>query len=521
MAHLEADQLPPAPPSAGAGRSLQTQVGGVEGTGAKLCPVCEARYPEHFNACTRDGTALVEIDETVGTILSGTYFVRRVLGEGAMGRVFEARHTRLPGKRFAIKMLHPEYIREPQILARFAREAEAAATIEHPNVAAVVDVDRTPDGRPFMVSEFLHGKELGEYLLETGRMPVPNAVRMTLQIANALAAAHARGIIHRDLKPENIFLIGDLSAPVAKVLDFGIARLERGERKALTQAGAVIGTPSFMPPEQARGETVDFRADIYGVGGILYAALTGRRPFDEESPAATLLAVLTNEPPRPRSLEPAIPEAVERIILRAMAREPSERYASMETLAQALASCDPGAPIIPSFGRPAQTLRDSPDERLVAKGHTALYALLAVTFGWAAAALAAAFGALVQAVHGFGADSLTGGEAAMVVAIVVIALSPPLVLAVQATRTGTWQSPHQAAAIVQRAAPHVIGVLVAYGACSAAIRGLETLLGHGRWLASDGVLLLLGLLGAGLPVLLARELGAKPVGARQRRTFVK
>jgi tRNA A-37 threonylcarbamoyl transferase component Bud32 len=519
MAHREPDKVPPAPPSAGAGRSLQTQVGGVEGTGAKLCPVCEARYPEHFNACTRDGTALVEIDETVGTILSGTYFVRRVLGEGAMGRVFEARHTRLPGKRFAIKMLHPEYVREPQILARFAREAEAAATIEHPNVAGVVDVDRTADGRPFLVSELLQGKELGEYLLETGKMPAASAVRVTLQIANALAAAHARGIIHRDLKPENIFLTGDVAAPVAKVLDFGMARLERGERKALTQAGAVIGTPSFMPPEQARGETVDHRADIYAVGGILYATLTGQRPHDKESPAATLLAVLTDEPPRPRSLEPSIPEGVERVILRAMAREPSERYASMEALALALAHFDGGAPLLPSLGRPAQTLRDSPDERLVAKAHIALSVLLGVTVGWAAAALAAAFGALVQAVHSTG-DSLSGGEAAMVVAIVVIALAPPLFLAVQAMRTGTWQSPHQAAAIVQRAAPHVIGVLVAYGACSAAIRGLETLVGHGRWLASDGVLLLLGLLGAGLPVLLSRELGAKPM-ARPRRTFVK
>src|SRR6185437_3280814 len=221
----------PVPGPAGAGRSYQTKIGGVTGEGEKLCPTCEARYPLGFNACPRDGTGLVEIDGTVGTTLSGTYFVRRVLGEGAMGQVFEARHTRIPAKRFAVKMLHPEYLRQPQILARFAREAEAAATLQHPNVVSVVDVDRTPDGRPFLVTELLEGKELGDYVLEKGKLPVATAVRVGLQIAGALSAAHARGIIHRDVKPENVFLTGDLAAPIAKVLDFGMSRLDGREGK--------------------------------------------------------------------------------------------------------------------------------------------------------------------------------------------------------------------------------------------------------------------------------------------------
>jgi serine/threonine-protein kinase len=281
--------MPDAAP-AGAGRAYQTQVGGVSGNDKKLCPSCEARYPEHFRACPRDGTALVEVDDVVGTTLSGTYFVRRTLGEGAMGQVYEARHTRIPAKRFAIKMLHPEYRAEPQILARFAREAEAAATLNHPNVVVVVDVDRTPDGRPFLVSEYLEGKELGDHLTAVGKMPISAAVRVTLQIAGALAAAHARGIIHRDVKPENVFLTGDLAAPVVKVLDFGISRLDHRSGQQLTQAGAVIGTPAFMPPEQARGDRVDHRADIYAVGALLYTVLTGQRPFDRDSPTATVLA---------------------------------------------------------------------------------------------------------------------------------------------------------------------------------------------------------------------------------------
>src|SRR5262249_45017895 len=157
-----------------------------------------------------------------------------------------------------------------------------AATIQHPHVASVVDVDRTPDGRPFMVSELLEGKDLGDYLLEKGKLPTSTAVRIGLQIADALSAAHTRGIIHRDVKPENVFLTGDLAAPFAKVLDFGMSRLDRNEGKQLTQAGAIVGTPAFMPPEQARGDRVDHRADIYAVGVILYTALTGHKPFDAE-----------------------------------------------------------------------------------------------------------------------------------------------------------------------------------------------------------------------------------------------
>jgi serine/threonine-protein kinase len=371
----------------------------------------------------------------------------------------------------------------------------------------VIDVDRTPDGRPFLVSEFLQGKDFGDYLLETGKMPVASAVRVTVQIAEALTSAHARGIIHRDLKPENIFLTGDLAAPVAKVLDFGMARLERGEGRALTNAGAVLGTPSFMPPEQARGEPVDHRADIYVIGAILYTALTGQRPFDRPTFPETLVAVLTEEPPPPRTIQPTIPPGLEVVVLRAMARERSERYASMEALAQALAPWDVGARNKPVSSPPTRTMPHAHDDQLLANAHPALVGLLAVAFGWAAATLSAAISVLVRATRG--ADEglgLSGGETAMVLAVVVAALAPPFYLAWQAMRRGAWKSPVQAAAVVRRAAPAVFGVLMVYGASCAAVHALAALFGHGAldaWLGWDVVLMLVGLLGAGVPKLLS------------------
>ena len=491
------------------GRAFQTRIGGVTGEGGdKLCPSCEARYPRDFGACPRDGTALVEIDDTVGTTLSGTYFVRRVLAEGAMGKVYEARHTRLAQKRFAVKMLHPEYVREPQILARFAREAEAAATLEHPHVAAVVDVDRTPDGRPFMVSELLQGKDFGDYLIEKGKLSVPAAVRIGLQIAGALSAAHARGIIHRDMKPENVFLTGDLASPIAKVLDFGMSRLDRGHGKQLTKAGDIVGTPSFMPPEQARGDRVDHRADVYALGAILYTALTGVRPFEAETPAQTLLAVLAGAPLPPRDIEPDIPEPLERLVLRAMAREPDDRFATMDELAQALARCDvhSGAPpviTVAAHPTPEKTLPDAGEDPLAAHAHTALDALLGATFGWGAATLSAALSALVRAVHAEG-DTASAGESILVVAIVLVALGPALFLALRERVKGTWARPAQAAAIVRRAAPSVLGALAAYGLFASAVRGLMATFLGGRapWPGWDVLLLLIGLGGAALPFVL-------------------
>jgi serine/threonine-protein kinase len=241
-----------------------------------------------------------------------------------------------------VKVLHTEFSGNAQVLARFQREAEAAAAISHPNVVAVLDVDVTPQGMPYMVCEYLEGVDLADHLKEVQRLDVADALSVTRQLCRGLTAAHARGVIHRDLKPPNVFLVGDFSkgAPprlYAKILDFGLSRFKGSEgEQNLTKTGFIMGTPTYMAPEQARGQHVDQRADVYGLGTILYTMLTGRPPFQEETPQATILAVLSSEPPRPRSLVPTIPPHIELVIERAMAKKPEDRFASMSAFEEAL-----------------------------------------------------------------------------------------------------------------------------------------------------------------------------------------
>ncbi|HEV8551715.1 MAG TPA: serine/threonine-protein kinase, partial [Polyangiaceae bacterium] len=291
---------------------------------SRRCPVCDGRFPADFRVCPRDAVALEDApegeDPLVGQVLADSYEVTRLLGEGGMGRVYEARHTRLTGKRFAVKLLHSDLARQPEVVTRFQREAEAASGIQHPNVLSVHDVNVTLDGQPYIVTELLQGEELGEYLERVGKLPVADAVRVVRQICKALGAAHDSGVVHRDVKPENVFLTGDLKRlehATVKVIDFGISKVAQAGGESLTKTGMVMGTPDYMPPEQARGDRVDARADIYAVGAILYRALTGKKPFEGLDPMATLTAVLVQEPGRPSSVNPDVPLALELVIQRA------------------------------------------------------------------------------------------------------------------------------------------------------------------------------------------------------------
>jgi serine/threonine-protein kinase len=311
----------------------------------KVCAQCGGRYPDDFRVCPRDATPLEVTpegdDPFLGKVLGETYEISRVVGEGGMGRVYEARHLRLRERRFAVKVMHPEFARQPDVVARFQREAESASSIGHPNVVDVFDVHKTADGVPYMVGEFLEGEELGDYLHRVGPLDVSLAVTIARQVCRALAAAHAKGIVHRDMKPENVFLVLRDGSPVVKVIDFGISKAGTGNTH-LTRTGMIMGTPSYMAPEQARGENVDLRADVYAIGALLYHALTGKRPFDSEDPAATLTMVLTEEPPRPRALAAGVPEALELVVQRAMAKDARERYQTTAELDQALLPFDSG-----------------------------------------------------------------------------------------------------------------------------------------------------------------------------------
>lgn len=466
----------------------------VDSSLAKVCPTCGVHYPAEFKVCPRDATELVDADasedrdELVGQTLSQTYTLLRVIGEGGMGRVYEARHTRIGSKRFAIKMLHPEFARQPEVLTRFQREAEVAASVQSPYVVDVYDVDRTQDGRPFIVGEFLDGKEFASYLDDVGKMSVGPAVRIVRQICKALTAAHAKGVVHRDMKPENVFLTGNLDSPIAKVIDFGISKMGDSPGTALTKTGMIMGTPSYMAPEQARGERVDHLADVYAVGAILYCALTGQRPFDRGDPTATLTAVLTQDPPRPRSIEATIPDSLEMVIQRAMAKRPQDRYASMAELEAELAPWDSDGEIVVAPAKlgdassPTLVLgsRNSSAEqrsRAVSMARPMLVMLTALGLFWATGSMMTLIAAIVRLSRGGSATAnITGSEATFMIVGFLFALLTPTILVVRYLRRTIWDNSAKAMDLSERLFRPIITGLCAYGFATLLVRVIESVI---------------------------------------------
>jgi serine/threonine-protein kinase len=293
--------------------------------------------------CPRDATTLggASIDNTdpwIGRVLADTYRIVKQLGEGGMGRVFEATHLRLRDRTVAVKVLGEEFVREPEIVARFEREVESASRVVHPHVIEVYDAGHTQDGVHFLVTEHLEGEDLGAFIERTKKgIPIELAVKLVRQTCLALAAAHARGVVHRDVKPENVFVVQVDGEPFVKVLDFGISKIVRGGDTKLTRTGAVLGTPAYMSPEQARGTDTDERTDVYGVGATLYTALAGQAPFDANDAATALTKLVNEEPPRLRSIASHVPPDLELVVQRAMAKDPRDRYTSAMELFAALA----------------------------------------------------------------------------------------------------------------------------------------------------------------------------------------
>jgi len=280
-----------------------------------------------------------------GTHLDDKYRVVRHIKTGGMGAVYEVEHTGL-GKRFAAKVLLPSLLSRPKLVERFRREARAASATGHENIVEVTDLGQSEGGVPFLIMELLHGRTLGGELKE-GRLESDRAVHIARQILAALEAAHARGIVHRDLKPENVFLIQRAGDPdFVKVLDFGIAKLlghgddADDDQQQLTETGQVVGTPSYMAPEQARGDRIDHRIDLYATGAMLYRMVTGQRPFMGANLNALLFAIAEGKPKSPRALNPLVPESLERVIAVAMSVDLSRRYATAEAMSAALLDDD-------------------------------------------------------------------------------------------------------------------------------------------------------------------------------------
>jgi len=270
----------------------------------------------------------------------GNYTVMSKLGEGAMGCVFLAQHPVI-GKQVALKVIHPELASNEEMIARFFNEARAVTQIGHENIVDVQDFGQTPDGDSFIVMELLEGRGLGERMKAEGMFPVERATKIALQIADGLAAAHARGIIHRDLKPDNIILVAKHGDPdFVKILDFGLAKLSgpgAGLMQHKTKTGSLLGTPHYMAPEQAEGaKNVDHRADVYALGCILFHLLTGRVPFPGEGFGEVLVKQLREPPPLPSRINPQVSPALEKIVLHALAKKPDFRFKSMDEFRTAL-----------------------------------------------------------------------------------------------------------------------------------------------------------------------------------------
>ena len=267
----------------------------------------------------------------------GEYEILGAIGSGGMGEVYKARDAKL-GRDVAIKVLPPGFSRDEERLRRFVQEAQAAAALNHPNILAIYQIG-THEHAPFIVSELLTGSTL-RHVLAAGPMAVRKAIEYGIQIARGLAAAHDRGIVHRDLKPDNVFITEDGRV---KILDFGVAKLLPAEadladrtRTVQTGVGTVLGTVGYMAPEQLRGHDVDARADVFSLGAVLYEMLSGRRAFQKESSADTMSAVLHDDPPELTGTGRAIPPILERIIRRALEKQPQERFQSARDVAFAL-----------------------------------------------------------------------------------------------------------------------------------------------------------------------------------------
>ena len=304
----------------------------------KVCPHCGTEYETAARFCPADGTALRPkgSDSLIGSVLAERYHILKRIGEGGMGRVYLGEHVKM-NRQCAIKVMSPALVNDAESASRFAREASSAARIIHPNVAAVFDYGES-DGLVYLVMEYVDGEPLSRLLAREAPFALERAVDLGRQIADGLGAAHELGIVHRDLKPDNILITRSKSGrEVAKVVDFGIAKaMQEGAGEALTRTGLVIGTPEFMSPEQLLGDPIDARSDLYALGCILHLMLTAAPAFDAPTREQMIKRRLSENPPHAQELDPGIPDSIDRVIAKLLARTPDDRYGSAAEVRDAL-----------------------------------------------------------------------------------------------------------------------------------------------------------------------------------------
>ncbi|MEM9188813.1 MAG: protein kinase [Myxococcota bacterium] len=339
------------------------------GADVKVCPTCGAQYDAAADFCQQDGAKLVLAgegpDPYIGRTLLGQFRIEEVIGAGGMGIVYRARQNGID-RDVAIKILHPELVKNPDAVRRFQREAKVSSALDHPNVVRVFLFGQLPEGNLYLVMPYLRGHSLGDLLRDTGHVDVPRALHIATQICDGVGEAHSQAVVHRDVKPENILLVARGGDPdFVKVLDFGIARFLEAEQTMATQSGLIFGTARYISPEGASGEPTDPRSDVYSIGVLTYQLLCGETPFESKSPVSMLMKHINETPPALRSRAHAghVPAAVAEVVMRCLSKNADLRYDNAHELAEALrmAATQVGIEIAGAARRSMLPLRPSQD----------------------------------------------------------------------------------------------------------------------------------------------------------------
>ena len=340
---------------------------------AKICPVCGKQYTLSDRFCPTDGAVLRSPDAAgnlVGQVIAERYHVLEKLGEGGMGQVYLAEHLRM-GRKSAVKVMNPALSRDADAISRFNREASNASRISHPNVAAIYDFGETSEGLIYLAMEYIDGEPLTKLIERQGALLPARAAAIVRQVGDALAAAHDLGIVHRDLKPDNIMVARARDgSDLVKVVDFGIAKAAGAEKQSVTRTGHVVGTPEYMSPEQLAGDPLDARSDVYSLGLVAFAMLTGALPFPSETAQESMIMRLTERPRSLAEMRPgtAWPESVQGVMDLALQRDVKSRYASAAEMGRDLEAALCGMPetTLSDAGTQPMAIRPLPPTRVAA-----------------------------------------------------------------------------------------------------------------------------------------------------------
>src|SRR2546428_10841223 len=295
----------------------------------KVCPHCGKQYPDTMTLCSADATALKSVDDPLlNHTLAGKYRIEKLIKRGGMGAVYRGKHV-LMDKTVAIKVLRPSLAADHEVVTRFSREAKAASRISHPHAVSVTDFGEAENGVVFLVMEYLDGRSLKEIIKSEGPMSLARAREIVRQVSGALDAAHGQGVVHRDLKSDNIMLSQTTGADWAKVLDFGIAKIQQPgsiHDPDITAANLVVGTPQYMSPEQcSQTGTTEARSHKYSLALIIYEMLAGHVPFTGESPTVIMMKQVQDRPPSILAARADLPAGIDQAIAKALAKQPADR----------------------------------------------------------------------------------------------------------------------------------------------------------------------------------------------------